>query len=104
MDEDAREDLVTCCELLKKRYPRAKTLIVHLATDPPDAAIAHPSLFSVDATLVDNGDAGLLEFCLFGASVGVADEDHEVPDDLADDASRARDLSERQRLVAVENE
>ena len=104
LDEDAREDLVTCCELLKKRYPRAKTLIVHLATDPPDAAIGHPSLFSVDATLVDDGDAGLLEFCLFGASVGIADEDLEVPDDLADDASRARELSERQRLVAVEQE
>ena len=67
LDEDGPQDLVACCELLKKRYPKAKTLIVHLATDPPDVAVSHPSLFSVDVKTVDDGDvAGLLEFCLFG--------------------------------------
>ena len=99
MDEDGPQDLVACCELLKKRYPKAKTLIVHLATDPPDVAVSHPSLFSVDVKTVDDGDvAGLLEFCLFGASVGVTDDAYEVPDDLVEDASRARNLSEKARL------
>ena len=99
LDEDGPQDLVACCELLKKRYPKAKTLIVHLATDPPDVAVSHPSLFSVDVKTVDDGDvAGLLEFCLFGASVGVIDEDHDVPDDLVEDASRAKNLSEKARL------
>ena len=99
LDEDAPQDLVACCELLKKRYPKAKTLIVHLANDPPDAAVSHRSLFSVDVKTVDDGDvAGLLEFCLFGASVGVTDDDYEVPDDIIEDASRARNLSEKARL------
>ena len=40
LDEDGAQDLVACCELLKKRYPKAKTLIVHLATDPPDVAVS----------------------------------------------------------------
>ena len=99
LDEDGPQDLVACCELLKKRYPKAKTLIVHLATDPPDVAVSHPSLFSVDVKTVDDGNAaGLLEFCLFGASVGVTDDDYEVPDDIIEDASRARNLSEKARL------
>ena len=99
LDEDGAQDLVACCELLRKRYPKAKTLIVHLATDPPDVAVSHPPLFSVDVKTVDDGDvAGLLEFCLFGASVGVTDDDYEVPDDVIEDASRARNLSEKARL------
>ena len=40
----------------------------------------------------------MLEFCLFGASVGVTDDEYEVPDDLVEDASRARNLSEKARL------
>ena len=62
-------------------------------------AVSHPSLFPVDVKTVDDGDmAGLLEFCLFGASVGVTDDNYEVPDDLVEDASRARNLSEKARL------
>ena len=69
-------------------------LLLLACGDPPTATDAAMLL---DA--VDEGDvAGLLEFCLFGASVGVTDDDYEVPDDIVEDASRARNLSEKARL------
>ena len=89
----------------RQRFLPRKDLVKNYRVHPThwlfyaQVAVSHPSLFSVDVKTVDDGDmAGLLEFCLFGASVGVTDDNYEVPDDLVEDASRARNLSEKARL------